>query len=282
MSGGLQLRPLALPDLSAVLGIDAPLVHAELFGSPTLKTYCLHSQRCSVDLWCCRTQDVAASALSEPQQTMLLSDHEHNRAAKFRSNAHRCAYLTTRFLVRVVLSHYADLSPTEWRFERNRFGRPAVSSSLQSEVRWRAGTAPVDFNLSRSGELVLCAVTPSGRVGVDVEDEGRLPDVTELAPSVLASGELYEWERVPEQERSRTFLRYWVLKEAYVKARGVGLTLAPNTICFQNVTTSEPKLCRDSTPGAMEGDWKFGVLHLFNRYRVGWAHVAVSGQPTSS
>lgn len=276
MSSGLQLRQIPVDDEPPILESDELPVRVELFSCPILRTYRLFSEQSLIELWCCCTADVDATALSSPEHTSLLSEVELERATRFREDAHRRAYLTTRFLMRLTLSHYADLSPTKWRFDRNRFGRPTVSRQVKPEISWHSERALTDFNLSRSGELVVCAVSHYGQVGVDIEDELRPHDAAEIATSVLAPRELGEWRQFSGSERSRVFLRYWVLKEAYVKALGVGLTLPLNTICFRDVTTSAPRLCTDPVQRAMRGGWSFGTLHLYGRYRVGWAHFADS------
>ncbi len=260
-------------DGTEMLGADQAPMHVAVFRSSILQTHCTSVASAPIDLWFCRTEDVVASALSVPQRTGLLTDAELERADKFRFPKNRSLYLTTRFMVRSVLSQYSYLSPAEWRFARNHFGRPSISVEIADEIRSHTGVAPVNFNLSRSGSLVVCAITRSGQIGVDVEDEHGLPNASEIAPAVLTPEELAYWRRVGKEEQSRTFLRYWVLKEALVKARGVGLTLDGESMSFAAVATSHPYL--DGQTERRCVPWKFWLLRLFERYQLALAHSPI-------
>jgi 4'-phosphopantetheinyl transferase len=94
-------------------------------------------------------------------------------------------------------------------------GRPVVGGEL-----------PVSFNVSHSGPLALVAVVEGHvRVGVDVEVVRNRPRLDALAERVLDADEHAAWLRLPDQgARLRAFLETWTTKEAYLKARGVGIT----------------------------------------------------------
>ena len=60
-------------------------------------------------------------------------------------------------------------------------------------------------------------------VGIDVENIGRSINL-DLARRFFAPAEVAFLEQMPENQRQATFFLFWTLKEAYVKARGVGLS----------------------------------------------------------
>ena len=114
---------------------------------------------------------------------------------------------------RQVLSRYAAIAAADWRFSRNANGKPALVG------------APVDlqFNLSDSGDWLVCAIAMGTAVGVDLEycDPGR--DVLKLARRCFSPAELADMQACGNAEQSQRFYDYWTLKEATIKSRGGSL-----------------------------------------------------------
>ena len=170
-----------------------------------------------------QTADSAALAKLESYKA-LLSPDEHERMARFVFDRDRRAFLLTRALVRTTLSRYAQVAPADWRFITNVHGRP--------EILDRPDGAPdLRFNISHTDGLIACAVTIGREVGVDVENIGRhlLHDV---AGRHFAPGEVSDLRALPEDEQQKAFFDYWTLKEAYIKARGMGLALPLDQFAF--------------------------------------------------
>jgi 4'-phosphopantetheinyl transferase len=184
-----------------------------------------------VDVWltclcsCCRDPD--ADILE------LLSAVERTKHRRFIAEDAQVQYLFSRALVRAVLSRYAQVSEHAWQFETNRYGRPHISEPRShSNLR---------FNLSNTTGLVVCAVSRDCEVGIDVENIGRVVDIEALAPTVFAPKELADFRRCPPSERRDHFFAYWTLKEAYIKARGMGLSLPLDAFWF-NLGSRSPLL----------------------------------------
>ncbi len=151
----------------------------------------------------------------------VLSEDERVRWQTFRFDRHRREYLTTRALVRTALSHYHPLAPEAWRFQTNAYGKPTIDSDCD-----------LHFNLSNSSGLVVCLIAQGTEVGVDAEPIEHAEKVTEVAPEVLSPLELTQLEALCGPEKLDRTLSVWTLKEAYVKARGVGLSVPLNKISF--------------------------------------------------
>src|SRR5205807_3952580 len=134
-----------------------------------------------------------------------------------------------------VLSRYADVSPGGWRFVRSALGKPEVrlppltlpSPPRGGEGKGGWGSRSLCFNLTHTRGLAACAVTWDREVGVDAEDwqrQGR--ELSEgLIRYCLSPEERACLKGLPPAERKRGFFDYWTLKEAYIKARGLGLSL---------------------------------------------------------
>lgn len=183
------------------------------------------------------------------QSRAVLTAEEHAATGRFVFDRHRHQHLITRALVRDLLSRYTGESPTAWQFERNPYGRPEIAGP----GRWRH----LRFNLSHTDGLIACAVTIHRDVGVDVEPVGRSTDVLDIAPRVFSPRELDDLRRLePDRQRER-FFTLWTLKEAYIKARGMGLSLPLDKFTF---TVAEDQPVGIDIDPALEDDpatWQF-------------------------
>src|ERR1041384_7184200 len=121
-----------------------------------------------------------------------LSDDERRRAARFRFERDRQRFIVARGALRELLGRQLDARAGELRFVYNSFGKPALSPEFGGRPK---------FNLSHSADLALIATATDREVGVDIEY---------LRP-----------------DEPRSFFEAWTKQEAYVKARGEGLSDDP-------------------------------------------------------
>lgn len=174
-----------------------------------------------VAVWLARPDEIRAPELVARYERVLSPD-EHEQHARFRREADRHLYLVAHALVRCVLARYARLAPEALVFATNRHGRPELAP---------APRVPLHFNLTHTHGLVACAVSRR-EVGVDVESLDRHTDVDGLVGDVLSAHEAYDVSTTPASQRPLRFLHYWTLKEAYIKARGMGLALPLDRFTF--------------------------------------------------
>ncbi|MBD1915175.1 MULTISPECIES: 4'-phosphopantetheinyl transferase superfamily protein [Cyanophyceae] len=186
-----------------------------------------------------------------------LDDRERSRYERFRFNQHRQEYLVAHALLRSCLSRYGDRQPWEWAFSTNDYGRPELSEGN--------GSLPLRFNLSHTTSLVACAVTRFADVGVDVEYTARKGDLAAIAKTSFAPEELAELNRLTGMAWRDRFFDLWTLKEAYIKARGLGLSLPLQQCVFQfEPKTATPiQCCADSAE-----DWVFELLSPTPQHRL--------------
>jgi len=104
------------------------------------------------------------------------------------------------------------------------FGRPYIS--------YPTVVADLQFNLSHTDGLVACVVGKSCEIGVDVENIWRDLDPAAIAPTVFSPMEVARLITSPPEERRGRFFSYWTLKEAYIKARGMGLSIPLDAFWF--------------------------------------------------
>lgn len=154
----------------------------------------------------------------------ILSADEMTRYARFFFDRDRHLYLVAWALVRTTLSRYADVPPEMWTFRTNEYGRPEISGP--------AGAPPLRFNLSHTRGLAACIVAGEIDVGVDVEDRRRFAHGPDIARRYFSAREVTDFEAVPVESQQETFFEYWTLKEAYIKAVGVGISLGLDRFSF--------------------------------------------------
>jgi 4'-phosphopantetheinyl transferase len=210
----------------------------------------LRSLDLEVHLWLTCPDDVADSGHLAACRAML-SDDERARLARLRREPDRRAFLVAHALVRSALSRYAGVPPEGWTFATNRWGRPEVAGP-------GAGPA-LRFSLSHTSGLVACAVALDCDCGVDVESSDRGGNPLGVAQRVLAPKELADLDSRTAGERHDRFLAYWTLKEAYVKARGLGLSLPLRQLSFS--VTGERIRIEFAAPGEDAAhSWQFSLL----------------------
>ena len=173
-----------------------------------------------LDLWYAYPEDLLAEDVAAACAS-LLSEDERARWQRFRFEHGRREYLATHALVRTALSHYRETSPEHWRFTQNEFGKPAVDPDCG-----------LRFNLANSRELVVCLVAEGAEVGVDVEPHARRGQIAKIAKEVFSPLELAQLDALSGSEKLDRGLSLWTLKESYIKARGMGLSLPLKKFSF--------------------------------------------------
>ncbi|MGB5599821.1 4'-phosphopantetheinyl transferase superfamily protein [Thiothrix litoralis] len=154
----------------------------------------------------------------------LLDQVELARATTFKFPKDRELYVAAHIFLRQTLSQYAPVSPADWQFDTNAYGKPFI---INSGYQW------LQFNLSHTQGLIACAVSHGLPVGVDVERCKPLSDLDALCRYTLSPLEAYDVLSISNTEqRARRFFTYWTLKEAYIKARGIGLSLPLQQFTF--------------------------------------------------
>jgi len=152
----------------------------------------------------------------ESLQSMLV-DEELEQARRFYFEKDRRRWMMAHAILRMVLGRYLDIDPRELRFRTNTYGKPSLAYPHTG--------AHLHFNLSHSGDLVLYAFAYDRQVGVDVEYMRTGIEYTDLAASHFSAHERAALHALPEALQEEAFFLCWSRKEAYIKARGQGLSL---------------------------------------------------------
>jgi 4'-phosphopantetheinyl transferase len=146
-----------------------------------------------------------------------LAPDEQARAARFYRPQDRRRFTVARGVLRSLLARYTGAAPGAIRFSYSRHGKPALAEPAGTRLR---------FNVSHSGELAFFAFTREREVGIDVEQIRPLSDGPRLAERFFSPAEVAALLALPEEQRHDGFFICWTRKEAFIKAKGQGLSLS--------------------------------------------------------
>lgn len=172
-----------------------------------------------VHVWCL--------ALDLPAPTIdflrtSLSPEEEARAARYRFDKHRRRFIACRGQVRQILAGYLRTNASEIRFCYGTKGKPALKPPWSD--------SEIQFNISDSHELALCALCLNRDLGVDLEYLCRPTDFDGLAERFFAAREVEVLRSLPDGQQREAFFNCWTRKEAVLKAVGIGLGMPLNRV----------------------------------------------------
>jgi 4'-phosphopantetheinyl transferase len=224
-----------------------------------------------IDVWCTFLADIDAAGLWR-HSAALLDEGERRRARALRRPADRRRHVAARALVRTVLSRYRSSAPQDWRFIADAHGRPQLSP----EHQW----PELQFNIAHTAGVVVLAVTAGAAVGVDVETSRRRTDTVALE-RYFAPAERAALEALPAAARRRRFFELWTLKEAYLKARGLGLRLSLAGFAFEYCAPAGVQIqFTDACPDTPQR-WAFAQFELRGRYPLAVCAERRTPQPST-
>ncbi|MSP14414.1 MAG: 4'-phosphopantetheinyl transferase superfamily protein [Chloroflexi bacterium] len=148
----------------------------------------------------------------------LLAPGEMERAGRYYFQRDREAFILARGFLRLILGVYLDMAPHELHFGYAAYGKPFLVAGQG------AADSALTFNISHSHGLMLLAVTLERQVGVDVEFIRTDFDSQELSARFFAAAECAFLRSLPPAAQAEAFFAIWTRKEAYIKARGEGLS----------------------------------------------------------
>lgn len=185
-----------------------------------------------------------------------LEDHERIRYAACGTSAAKREYLGTRALVRTALARYSGQPAECLRFQTDPLGRPEMTAPVMPGLF---------FSLARTRELAVGLFTFGHDVGVDVELLAPI-EVAEMAEQFFSPEERAELSRFEDAARLSRFYELWTLREAYLKARGIGLTLPLDQLVFRPTPSGGAEAEFGPAVGDDPANWQFGLTRLTNRH----------------
>jgi 4'-phosphopantetheinyl transferase len=167
-----------------------------------------------VQLW---RLDLEALAVGEDCWQQLLSADEQVRTGRFLSLRARQHFVVVRGLLRTLLAGYLSTHPKELTFWHSAKDKPSLGPPYSD--------SGIAFNVSHSGGVALLAFNRRREIGVDVEHVRRDLDLEVIAQRYFSAREQRQLARLPADQKYDAFFRCWTRKEAFIKAKGEGLSL---------------------------------------------------------
>lgn len=186
----------------------------------------------------------------------VLDEREKNQAGRFR-HAHLARnYIVAHAATRFILCNYMGISAQEICFEYNAYGKPSI-----------IGHGELFFNISHSDDMALCGVASAAEIGVDIERRRAL-DWRAMARRFFSPVERDFFNGAPGLEMEELFFACWTRKEAYIKAKGLGLSLPLDSFSVE---------CRPGRPAALTGSAR--APDDVGRFGL-WEIALAGGEPT--
>jgi 4'-phosphopantetheinyl transferase len=188
----------------------------------------------------------------------ILSNDERIRASRFRFHTDSDRFIAARSSLRTILARYLWTQPAELEFGLNPFGKPHLACG-QDKLGLR-------FNLSHSHDMALLAVARNRDVGVDIEF--RRPDFAtdEVAQRFFSRAERNQLGAIAPEQKTEAFFNCWTRKEAYIKARGEGLSFPLDQFDVSFAPDAPPALLGNRRDATEVSRWSFEELSPANGY----------------
>ncbi|MDA7745710.1 4'-phosphopantetheinyl transferase superfamily protein [Psychromonas sp.] len=185
-----------------------------------------------IDLWFIDPNKLDLKAMSTIKSTLSMTESENIHQFKNKIAQHTA--IVTRSICRLVLAQYVSLPPSEIHFIRNQHGKPELESN----------PLKIRFNLSHNNQLIIMAVCVKDDIGCDIENPLRKVSIEPITRRYFSKQEHNKLCQLSGLKQQQRFFEYWTLKEAFVKATGIGISLGLDSFYFsfndqQNENTND-------------------------------------------
>ncbi len=199
-----------------------------------------------------RALDISGLAPEQwPALAAMLDDKERARAARFAFQEDRQSYIAAHALVRAELSRRADRAPQQWRFAETKLGKPFLLDPPRD----------LRFSITHTRGMVAVAIAEGVEIGVDVESADRRAESMKLAERFFAPEEVALLRAVEGEARRNLFFAIWTLKEAVVKATGLGLSQGLDSFAV-SLDPLRVTMRDGPTQAWSAAHWRLGAFHF--------------------
>lgn len=147
---------------------------------------------------------------------LLIDIEKKCRIEKFLQKKDKLRTLIAEILLRTIIIEKLSISNKHIIFGKNQYGKPYL-----------AGHPNFQFNISHSGDFVVCAID-SEPIGIDTEQIKSI-EYEEIAKRFFSASEFDYITKGDIGNQLSKFYEIWTLKESYVKCCGKGLSMPLNS-----------------------------------------------------
>ncbi|PEP84924.1 4'-phosphopantetheinyl transferase family protein [Bacillus pseudomycoides] len=182
------------------------------------------------------------------------SDYE-KKISMYKRKEDKLRSLLGLHLVKMGLENMLNNSIDYYDIKRNNKGR------LYYNNHWSG-----DFNISHSGDLVICALIEFGRIGIDIEEIKSFD--YRLTRYCFNKEEREFFNNLDTEMKTEFFYDIWTLKEAFLKAIGEGLCIPMHTFGFDMDRYKENNIKLIINSSFSKKEWYFVRFKLNENYKV--------------
>ncbi len=218
-----------------------------------------------VGVWHAQADAVFADAARRTRAEAWLSAAERARYDRFRFDPDRDMFLLGRAMARALVGRALGVRPVAWEWSEGSWGRPEVG-----------GHPSLSFNIAHSGGTVACAIGRGGAVGIDIESRHR-PLEERVVRRFCSPPEIADCEAQGAAGWRDRFLLYWTLKEAYLKACGLGISMHLADVSFR-IADGRPEIDPSHSPAGKDRLWALELADLPGDFVIAVAAAVSNGR----
>ncbi|GAB1858452.1 4'-phosphopantetheinyl transferase superfamily protein [Flavobacteriaceae bacterium MHTCC 0001] len=197
----------------------------------------------------------------------LLSEEERHKANKFKFEKDRSMSIIARGALRYLIGNYLTTNPKRIAFTYGDYGKPEIDARSN-----------LNFNVSHSGELIVIGFVNHIDIGVDVEFIKTDFDVLDIVDHYFSKAEIDALYQLPKLEQTEAFYRGWTRKEAFIKAKGKGLSLDLHSFSITMDSDNTAELYETQWDTNEKLQWQITPFKTLRNYK---AAIALKGNATS-
>lgn len=208
---------------------------------------------------------IHVSCLSTPEiikhLTNLLNAYEKQKLNRFHRKVDRNTYLLSRVSLRKhILRYLGSPKQLDLKFKTNRYGKPYLDDEFIEKKLY--------FNISHSGGYVVCAFSRFNNLGIDVECVKSEIDIDNLASNYFAKEEVNRLIKIPTCQRLDRFYQYWTMKEAFIKAIGMGLSMPLDHFYIDILDREKAKVIVNKKYDFSSQEWLIRQINIFPKCKM--------------
>ena len=204
----------------------------------------------SVHVWSLELDDAAFDAAVLQN---CLSAEEQARAARFHFDRDRRRFIVAHVALRKIVAGYLKTGAANLQFDEGPNGKPKLAPPFDAEG--------VEFNLSHSHERAVVALNHGHEIGVDIEFAKNDFEFLDVAGHFFTAREVTALRALPASLQRQAFYKCWTSKEAFLKAKGTGLSGALDEV--EIVLEGKQVRIKASVPG-----WWLTALNTLDDYEA--------------
>lgn len=171
-----------------------------------------------MEIYVAKISDINEEDLNE--LCLLIDSEKKCKVEKFINKKDKIRTLIGEILIRTIIIECLKIDNRHIKFNKNQYGKPYLK-----------GYPNFNFNISHSGEYVLCAIDDKP-IGIDVEEVKHI-EFEDIGKNFFTEKEFQYIANKDSKSKLDRFYEIWTLKESYIKCCGQGLSIALNSFSIE-------------------------------------------------